>query len=576
MKIGISPQLIKSVATIYTSIYRVFMEFIDNSLDAAQEFYNIETQSYNKEINIAIKFSGNGLEDFKVEISDNCKGIHDLSRIVSSIGNSNKRDLPLVNGQFGFGMCSFIAFCNKMTITTRTIESVQNRAVITGDIFENEEIEDTEVVMTSELTQLRMNFGIRINQIGTSVCLEEFYKDKYKQININELINEIEKHFEILLQRKGLEISVTFPNGQSHVCMPFDYNKFKGEIYFNKITTLKYTSNKKTQKKGQIDINNHPVIIFLKLINNKTIDRRPFFVINGRRISEISDVKAFRSISKSMIWSHPNITGYIDVSGNLEPTIARNEFKENRISKALFSTLLDEEQKIKSFVEDSLKISHGAKFKKLEIILENTLNEVASELSDASRKKRKSENDLRYLTNAETNSYQTFAIENRNRSNGKVFDLLSQSNVIRTDPVKGSKKRYTKIQVPSMKLSDSIEKIDSGLGFNIRIDSVNDPLKDENEQLIRSIMRGNEIVIYQKHPECLSRINNTRNGIPIVTTNLINYLCVEILKNFKELELQKGGDSINVKKILKDFTDSLYSFEKKLRVIDGKKLSEFK
>jgi len=46
MKINISPRIIPSISTIYSDPYRVIMEFIDNALDAAEEFYDSETKAY--------------------------------------------------------------------------------------------------------------------------------------------------------------------------------------------------------------------------------------------------------------------------------------------------------------------------------------------------------------------------------------------------------------------------------------------------------------------------------------------------------------------------------------------------
>ena len=574
MKIGISPQLIKSVATIYTGIYRVFMEFIDNSLDAAENVFDERTQSYTRPIEIEIKFSGSSLENFKVEITDNCGGISDLSKVVSSIGNSSKKDVPFANGQFGFGMCSFIALCNKMTITSCVDGATQYRAVINSDIFDNDEIQDTEVIMSAVQTHLRMNF--RVLRTGTTVCLEEFSSDKYKQISIQVLIAEIEKHFEILLRRQGLKLSVKFPNNTIHICKTFDYDRYKGEIYFNKITTLRYTACKKTGEKGTINIEDKPVVIFLKVINDKAIERRPYFVIKGRRITEVSDVKAFRSISKSMIWSHPNITGYIDVTGCLEPTIARNEFKDSKIVKALFSTLLEEELKIKEFVEASLNTNLKGKYKKLETLLENTLNEVAKELSKAKRKNKKSENNLKYLREEERDNYQSFTIENRNRpfDNDSVGTGIARE--IRAEIVREPKKRYTRILLPSINIARSEEKKENGLGFTIRIDCENEPLKNDNDQKVRSIVNGNEIIIYQRHPEFESRLTNSRDGIPRISVNVINYLCSEILIHFKLLGYLNSGQPEEAKDILNDFADSLYSFERRLNSLEGKKLSDFK
>lgn len=44
---------------IYTDEYRVLMEYIDNSIDAAEKYYDRNTNRYSKDIVIEIKLEGN-------------------------------------------------------------------------------------------------------------------------------------------------------------------------------------------------------------------------------------------------------------------------------------------------------------------------------------------------------------------------------------------------------------------------------------------------------------------------------------------------------------------------------------
>lgn len=389
----------------------------------------------------------------------------------------------------------------------------------------------------------------------------------------NKLVKEIEKHFEPILRRGNLKITVESPDGNISECKPFDYDKYEGEVYYNKLTKLEYISVKKTSEKSLIDISSNPVTIFLKIVNGKAIDRPPFFVINGRRITEISDVKAFRTNSKSMIWSNVNITGYIDVTGCLEPTIARNEFRDGKLKKALFNSLLNEELKIKSFAEKCLKINLKGKYKKLESIFENTLNEVAKELSTVKKKNKKSGKNLEYIRNDNKDNFQAFKIENRAFNNKKFAPIFTSENQInrQRDP----KKRFTNVFLPSINISNSKEKKENGSGFNISIDCTSEPPTNDNNEKIRSMINGNQIIIYQKHPEFEARLDISRDGIPRLCINLIHYLCSEILVNYNLLNFMVEAKEQTPKTILNDFTESLYSFERKLRAIEGRKLSDF-
>lgn len=184
MKPELSLRLILSIATIYTDVIRVFLEFIDNVLDEAHDFYDLKTNAYTKPINIEVIFRGKTIEDFEVEIRDNCKGILEFEKIVKSIGNSQKRNKPHLNGQFGFGMFSFVAVCSKMIIRSSTNGYESKQIEINREIFEKDNINDTELSIAVQNASLfRIAQRARLFPIGTSITLKNFDKHKYRQIN---------------------------------------------------------------------------------------------------------------------------------------------------------------------------------------------------------------------------------------------------------------------------------------------------------------------------------------------------------------------------------------------------------
>jgi hypothetical protein len=64
IQLKISPRIIPSIATLYNDTNRIFMEYIDNSIDSAEQF--LENNSYIKNINISLK-----IEKDRVIIEDN-------------------------------------------------------------------------------------------------------------------------------------------------------------------------------------------------------------------------------------------------------------------------------------------------------------------------------------------------------------------------------------------------------------------------------------------------------------------------------------------------------------------------
>ena len=58
IQVNISPRIIPSIASLYNDVNRIFLEYIDNSLDSAEQFYDQENNRYRKPINIEVKING--------------------------------------------------------------------------------------------------------------------------------------------------------------------------------------------------------------------------------------------------------------------------------------------------------------------------------------------------------------------------------------------------------------------------------------------------------------------------------------------------------------------------------------
>ena len=78
IQLKISPRLIPNIAGLYNDSHRMYMEFIDNSIDSAEEYFDANTNSYKKEILITFILSGDN-----ILIEDNCHGIQNLDKCCS-------------------------------------------------------------------------------------------------------------------------------------------------------------------------------------------------------------------------------------------------------------------------------------------------------------------------------------------------------------------------------------------------------------------------------------------------------------------------------------------------------------
>ncbi len=578
MKVGISPRLIINIALLYLELNRALLEYVDNIFDAAEAFYDKSQNEYTKNIHIKIHFSGNGYDTFEIRFEDNCTGISELASIIQSIGNSRKKYDLTTNGTYAFGLLVFVCMCERMVISTKVASSnTAESIVIKRETFYQDNVEDTNVDFEVGIPgSTKMIFSNDNTSAWTIVKLTDFDKDKHMQIDIDEFVSELEKHFEQLLNRGNLKVDVIYPNYKIHRCKPFKYDAYDGEIYQRTLTRLEYTACKKTSRKEIIDISKNPVTIFLKIINGKTVDRKPFFAINGRRVCDIADVKAFRTYSKTMLWSNDTLPGFISATGILEPTIARNTFKNTKLAKALFTTLLNVEEEIRKFVDENLKINVIGKYKLLESILKNALLEVAKEITKEKKSRNTNSKYEELESNEETDVCKTYLVKDRGeKENTSLNNRLSAS----TDMSKLNRKsrRFKKIDCP---VESKVEHNDTKLTENQEdflnpiIEFEKDPDRDHNNELLRSKINGNNIIVYAKHPEFDSRVDKARDGVPRISQKIIHYLSCELIKNFKIIE--KYRKDLEDDNTLENYLSSLYSFEKKLQFLDGKKLSELK
>jgi DNA gyrase/topoisomerase IV subunit B len=64
IQLEISPRLIPNIANLYNDTNRIFMEYIDNSIDSAEDYF--DGNSYSRKIEITLRIGRN-----EVTIEDN-------------------------------------------------------------------------------------------------------------------------------------------------------------------------------------------------------------------------------------------------------------------------------------------------------------------------------------------------------------------------------------------------------------------------------------------------------------------------------------------------------------------------
>jgi len=217
----------------YISTGRIIMEFIDNSIDDAEQVYRANQFTYPSLVEIKVIIDR---KNKSLRIIDNCRGmsIEQLHRLVENVGESKKKTVPWLNGKFGFGVHSFRAAAKTLTIISKQEDNLPFSISIAK----------TDVNSINPPTGSTLPFP---HQNGTEIILEHFNKHWWKGVDAKSLCSEIEQHFERILSRDNLKVVIIeISDGliiSESVCKPIDYDsipgkKFKNNFFFLKIINI--------------------------------------------------------------------------------------------------------------------------------------------------------------------------------------------------------------------------------------------------------------------------------------------------------------------------------------------------
>lgn len=577
IQINISPRIIPSIATLYNDTNRIFMEYIDNAIDSAEEFFDKISNSYNKEINIILSIQWNDYKDWKVIIKDNCFWITNFSKVVQSIWNSDKKEQPWTNGQFWYWIYSFMAACKRLEIKSKLIDSVALYIPIDREQFSADKQEDVNFPDPRIIT-----FDC---DSWTEITLSNFEKLMWKSICVEDIQNEIEKHFELLLNRGNLNI-IIINWVYKYKCKPFDYEVYDWKNYKGCLSELVLLKWRKKATEIKL-IPPKPIEIYLKVTKGKVINKLPVFIIKWRRVWAIWEIFK-KSEHRSDIWSHPNVTGYIDLSDFLEPTIARNDFKNNDRSNALFYTLKLFEPIILGVIKEVNEESDKQHYK----ILEDYLNKALSKLAKIDSMNFRTEylhwNDINLswewwwqsiedgfwwkdFWQDESNGGGEWVWENDGDWIWPSWNPWKDIFGWNTDwDLQWNKESENPFEDTDLKWWEKKKS-----WFNIKIDDSDPPINNEWKAL-RSLFSWWEIRIYRKHPSFEERVETSRKWESRISQRLITYLAWEITVHYKDKLQTKNWEQpeYNIA-LFENLVEFIYMFENILKDVAWKNLSEF-
>lgn len=544
IKVKVSPRIVNNIAKIYQSTSRIFMEYIDNSLDSAEKLFE-ENNHYPYKILISIEIDP---VEKSVTFKDNCAGMskENLLRLVENIGDSNKKNDFTTNGQFGFGIHAYAACAANMQVLTLSSDSNYAYKI---EIDRSAYTEDGEVSDLTKSSRERLNYTS-----GTIVKLTNFDSNYWKDITVSELRDEIQKHFEQLLSRDNLEVKIIY-GSEEEVCQSFNYDSFLGIKIEREIKEFYCRGVKTTEPK--------PVKVYLKITDDIIPNKRPIFINKGRRIEEVQSIKSFRNKSKysTGLWGHQNLTGYIDVAGLISPTLPRDDFVRDSNRQMVYEELSKLEEEIHDALQDINKRAEGAGLNKLEDLLSSTLSKLARQ------------DYLRFRT-------QFIPGGDISLSEDENSSLFLQQNKHGSSQGKETL-NHLKEEIPVVETQDETElkgKEHRKSGFNVEF-SDREQKKADGTLLRSDYIEGGAIIIYKSHPDFMERVKRTYHGEMKITERLVSYLASEIAIQYKDKFFSVRGKQPEVQAILNQRKDSFvnlidfsYQFESILQPFVGKNL----
>ena len=348
--------ILNEVARRYVSTERVLMEYVDNALDDAEKLYRANGEAYPYEIRIDIILDRHNR---CMTVRDNCRGMlrETLERIVVKVGESPKRGITWVNGQFGFGVHAFRAGAEAIEFRTKSADGNMLKMRLQRQQHRN--IQRPWVINESFPST---------TGTGTEVIIGQFEEDWFEEVTAQSIKQEVECHFERLLARHNLTVTIRETDQMPLRCQPFDYSPLKGED-FKRTVDLEFNE-------GICQIEFH-----LKVSEVEVPGRAARFFARGRRINEIKEIRSFIKKSKyrTGVWGHPHLLGYIEVGHLVRPAITRDDFSRSKERTALYDAILKLEDEIKSALDRVNEAHRDSSLNRLEDVLRDVLEDLSRE-----------------------------------------------------------------------------------------------------------------------------------------------------------------------------------------------------
>lgn len=526
--------LLNRLAEGYKSLSKALMEYIDNSFDSADDFF--DGSEYRRNVKIAVTIDR---AKSRIIIEDNCEGMNkaELLGLANNINDSPKKrkqqKREWVNGQFGLGAHAFRIFANNLTVISKRRTEPQ------VSIYMGREAPNAQMIFMHDL---------EFDPSGTRVELGDIEKREMKNLTAEDLKKEVEVYFEMLL-RRNVTVEIV-DNEKTLVCEPFDYDSLPGIAIKEKIASWQIGTVRTTlsDPESAIEIN-------LKVCT-EPIRRPAYFSRKGRRINYISHLDSFISKTKhrKSVWDNFLLTGYIEVKDNLEPVVTRDDFAGGRGLGAKRSGIYNEivkiEDKIHEAIESVLSEKSAENFSNLSDHLTRLLSKLAKE--DLMNLKYEAEGQENIKGNKEPvildeNSEDIFEIPGNYGEDPTPIDEPGSSIDVNAIPAENSEIEGRKIEPRKRGIRIDFSTLDS----------------DE-----RTRYSDGTIYIFLNHPDFKARVAHTKEGDlgqMKISPRLASYLAAVISSQYKEQFYQQKRLEPERSKVLQEQIDFIFRFEELMK-----------
>ena len=346
-------ELLNQISGTYKDFFRAAMEYVDNSIDAAEALRR-SGLSVSPVLEIRIDNTGR-----KVSFTDNCGGMSpdELSQLLSEVGRSKKKTVAWANGQFGFGVHSFRAFAKEAVFTSRKKDQQEARIEIDRDADEH-----TDVLL--EATD-----GKQLEHLGTQVTISKFIPHVFNKLSFfRSLVSEIEHHFDDVLRAGLIRILVRSDNSRPYECKSFDFENMPG-------VALKGSRHFKDEADSRM------ISFELKMLERSQENRAPIITNKLRRIQSIADLKSYKNFLRTVghsinVWQNPFVVGFVELNGICSPNLTRDDLKESPERERFFEVLFEIQKDLEAKVDEVMDRKVQDSYKKLGQVMSDCLSRI--------------------------------------------------------------------------------------------------------------------------------------------------------------------------------------------------------